>query len=133
MCQIGDIIIIKKYKDRGEMQHQHAFLVISEEQGKINNIPYNINCNVISAFKDEDHKIRKMRSPGNFPIVLDAYDVEMGNSNEGYIKADQIFYFQKENIEYEVIGKVASDKFNSLLAFILESEFEILDITENIY
>lgn len=34
MCQIGDIILVQKYKDRGQDLSQHSFVVISEKMGK---------------------------------------------------------------------------------------------------
>lgn len=133
MCQVGDVISIKNYKDQREATYPHAFVVISVEPDKLNQIPYNLTCTAISAFKDENHRIRKMESPGNFPFNLDEHDVEAGKSNAGYIKADQLFYFQSEMIDKNVIGKLEPEKFNALISFIVDSKFEILDIIASIY
>ena len=35
MCQIGDIILVQKYKDRGQDLSRHSFVVISDENGEI--------------------------------------------------------------------------------------------------
>lgn len=35
MCQVGDIIVIKSYKDRGNVLSRHSFVVIDDEEGKI--------------------------------------------------------------------------------------------------
>ena len=73
-----------------------------------------------------------MSYPGNFPIVFDDRTVENDNGKEGYIKADQLYYFQKESLEYEVIGRIKPDIFNLLIEFIEDSDFELVDITDNL-
>ena len=35
MCQIGDIILVQKYKDHGQDLSRHSFVVISDENGEI--------------------------------------------------------------------------------------------------
>lgn len=35
MCKIGDIIIVRKYKDHGKTISSHSFVVINDENGEI--------------------------------------------------------------------------------------------------
>lgn len=56
MCQVGNIIVIKQYKDRGKIISKHSFVVISEDNGKIEGIPYDFVANVMSSFKNDKQK-----------------------------------------------------------------------------
>lgn len=132
MCQVGDIILIQQYKDCGNLLNRHSFVVIDDEADQINGVPYDMICNVMSSFKSKTQRERKMSYPGNFPIVFDDRTVENDNGKEGYIKADQLYYFQKDSLEYEVIGRIKPDIFNLLIEFIEESDFDLVDITDNL-
>lgn len=132
MCQIGDIILIQQYKDRGNVLSRHSFVVIDDTADQINGVSYDLICNVMSSFKTNAQKERKMSYQGNFPIVFDDRVVKNDNKKNGYIKADQLYYFQKDALEYDVIGKIKPDIFNLLLEFIEESDFELVDITDNL-
>lgn len=132
MCQVGDIIVIKQYKDRGKIINKHSFVVINDENGKIEGISYDFVANVMSSFKTEEQKQRKLSYSGNFPITIDDRLVNDDNRKEGYIKADQLYYFQKRNIEYKVIGSLKPEIFELLLEFLEESDFDIVDIIDNL-
>lgn len=132
MCQLGDIILVQKYKDSGNLLNRHSFVVIDDENDQINGVSYDMICNVMSSFKNKAQRKRKMSYPGNFPIVFDDRIVENDNEREGYIKADQLYYFQKDSLDYEVIGQIKPEVFNLLMEFIEESDFELIDITDNL-
>lgn len=133
MCQVGDIIVIKSYKDRGNVLSRHSFVVIDDEEGKIEGIPYDFIANVMSSFKTEEQKRWKLNHyPGNFPIVFGDRVVKDDNGRNGYIKADQLYYFQKDKLDYEVIGNLKPEIFNLLIQFIEESDFELVDIIDNL-
>ena len=132
MCQVGDIIKIQRYQDGNKILSKHSFVVIDDESDKINGVSYDMICNVMSSFKDKIQRERKISYPGNFPIVLEDRIVENDNGKEGYIKADQLYYFQKDKIRYDVIGKLEPDIFNLLIEFIEESDFDLIDITDNL-
>lgn len=87
----------------------------------------------MSSFKTEEQKRWKLEHyPANFPIVFEDRVVQDDNGKDGYIKADQLYYFQKDNIEYEVKGHLEPEIFNLLIDFIEESDFEIVDIIDNL-
>ena len=118
MCEIGDIIVIEKYKDGNNDLSRHSFVVIQDEGGCIRGLSFDIVALVMSSFKDEQQRQRKMQYD-NFPIVPNDRDLtEGGNEKDGYIKADQFYFFQKANIQYRVIGKLKDDILLLLFEFI---------------
>ena len=108
MCKIGDIIIVDKYKDHGKSIRSHSFVVVSDENGEIHGLSY------------------------DFPLTSEDVDTDPNNGKSGYIKADQWYYFSKDKISYMVIGNMKSDIFNLLIDYIEESDFEIVDIVDNL-
>lgn len=132
MCKIGDIILVKKYKDHDKTLKHHSFIVLDDIQGTIQGMDYDFICNVLSSFKDEAQKERKLSYPGNFPVSNDDTVTDPDNGKNGYVKMDQMYYFKKENLEYQVIGSVLPDIFNLLIEFLQESDFPISAITDNL-
>ena len=69
----------------------------------------------MSSFKNAKQKQWKLEYyPANFPIVFDDRFVKNNNGKEGYIKVNQLYYFRKDIIDYEVIGHLDVDIFNLL-------------------
>ena len=132
MCKKRDIILIDSYKSQGIEVGKHSFVVIDDDGGEIHGLPYDLVCNVLSSFKDENQKIRKMSYPGNFLIRGIDQNVPGGNGKDGYIKADQLYYFEKDLIKYRVIGYMEEDAFNELIDFIQNGEFELEVIVDNL-
>lgn len=89
-------------------------------------------CNVISSFKNEKQKQRKLAYPGNFPISHNDTNTNPDNKKDGYIKADQLYYFQKDELDYRVIGYMDEEVFDLLIEFINESDFNFEDIIDNL-
>jgi len=132
MCKVGDIIVVEKYIDDGKTLSRHSFVVLNDEYGEIQGLDYDIVCNVISSFKDEEQKRRKLQFQGNFPIKAEDKNITNSKRNvDGYIKAEQIYYFSKEKTNYVVIGNLSIEVFNSLIQFIQELK-EIREITCNL-
>lgn len=132
MCKLRDIILIDNYVSEGTPLNRHSFVVIDEVGDEIQGVPYDFVCNVMSSFKNETQKARKLSYPGNFPITASDAPVSGGNGKDGYIKADQFYYFNKSKIDYTVIGSVNIDVFDELLNFIENGDFEIASITDNL-
>ncbi len=63
--------------------------------------------------------------------MFDDVDVN-GNQDSGYIKADQLYYFDSKKINYIVIGNLKIEIFNLLIEFIQELEINIEEITDNL-
>lgn len=117
MCEVGDIIVIEKYKDGDQELTKHSFVVIQNEGGCIRGLNFDIIALVMSSFKDEKQKQRKLQYD-NFPIVPSDEDLTQGNAREGYVKADQFYYFRTDSLEYQVIGKIKEDILSLLFEFI---------------
>lgn len=119
MCKIGDIIVVYRYKDGNKTLPTHSFVVLDDNNGQIQGIDFDFVGLVMSSFKDEEQKKRKLSYPGNFPITPEDQDIYDGDNREsGYIKAEQFYYFNKEKIPYKVIGKLDVEIFNLLIEFI---------------
>lgn len=132
MCQIGDIIVVNKYKHEGVEITRHSFVVIDDENGVIQGLPYDFVANVLSSFKGNKQRERKLSYPGNFPILHNDTNTDPDDGRDGFVKADQLYYFSKKNIDYSVIGEVKEEKFNELISFIENADFELLDIVDNL-
>ena len=98
MCKVGDIILVDNYKSEGKELGKHSFIIISDENGKIEGIDYDLICNVMSSIKSEMQKHKKLCYPGNFLISNDATITNPDNGKDGYVKTDQLYYFLKEKI-----------------------------------
>lgn len=132
MCKLGDIIVIKKYKDRGNNLSRHSFVVIDDEPGAIRGLSYDLVCNVMSSFKSKEQKKRKLRFLGNFPIVNEDTVTDPDDGKDGYIKSEQFYYFNKEKIDYIVIGSMSIEAFNNLIDYIENLKIDIEEITDNL-
>ncbi len=133
VCKVGDIILIRNYQSNGVNLGQHSFVVLSDESGQISGLSYDIICNVMSSFKNEEQREKKLRFPGNFPISHDDSEIEHNNGADGFIKTEQLYYFKKDKMDYMVIGCIKEEIFNLLLDFI-EDELDVplQDITDNL-
>lgn len=120
MCKIGDIIVIQKYKSQGKDIKRHSFVVIDDTDGNIQGLAFDFVSLVFSSFKSEEQKTKKLSYSANFPIVAEDVDIKEGNEGSGFIKAEQLYYFNKEKIEYRVIGSMDKDIFNLLIEFMQE-------------
>jgi hypothetical protein len=132
MCKVGDIILINDYKDRGTKIGRHSFVVVSDENGKIQGLSYDMICNVFSSFKSEEHKKKKMKYPGNFPIANEDTCTNPDNGKDGYIKTDQLYFFNKNKINYTIIGAIQPEVMNLILDFINASDFDVVAIIDNL-
>lgn len=131
MCKVGDIIVIQNYIHNGINLSKHSFIVLNDDAGQIQGLDYDIICNVMSSFKNEEQRRKKLCYPGNFPVESSDSTVVVGNDKSGYIKAEQFYYFNKEKIDYIVIGRLNEDAFNLLLEFIEKLE-EVKIILDNL-
>lgn len=132
MCKTGDIIVIKDYCRGGVKLSRHSFVILNDVAGEIQGLDYDIICNVMSSFKSKDQKIKKLSYPGNFPISHNDSCIAQGNTDEGYIKSEQLYYFAKDKIDYVVIGSVNTDVFNLLIEFIENLDIEMEHIIDNL-
>lgn len=128
MCKVGDIILVNKYSSQGVDLSRHSFIVISTEKGKISGLDYNMICNVMSSFHSEEHKARKLSYPGNIEIhPSDEYIRGKGNELGGYVKAEQLYFFDESKLDYIVIGNVTTE-FMRIIKEFIETHPELLEV-----
>lgn len=131
MCKVGDIIVVKNYRSHGTVINRHSFVVLSTEKGQIQGLDFDLVCNVMSSFHSEEHKKQKMKYPGNFVYSAEQEHIKNGHGKEGYIKAEQFYYFDRDKTDFYVLGNVEPELFNELLAYIQTLE-EIENIVDNL-
>ena len=126
MCKIGDIIVVKKYiADDGKIiNKQHSFVVIDDNVDKIEGISYDLVTNVMSSFKNEEHRKRKLSYKENIEITSKDIYSKQKNTKKGYIKADQLFYFDKSKLDYYVFASVTPELLDELIRIIIELRYE---------
>ena len=112
MCKLGDIIVIEEFKNEiGEKVKKHSFVVISDEKNTIEGLEYDFVSNMLCSFHNEEHKRKKLSFKENFYISKNMIMSKRKlNNKDGFIKADQLYYFNKDNIDYDIIGKL-NDKY----------------------
>lgn len=119
MCKKGDIILVNEYQDGDKLLTRHSFVVIDDEGGRVCGLNYDLVALVMSSFKDEQQRAHKMKYPGNFEVT--AADEKMkswAHGKDGYIKAEQFYYFDKSKLNFRVIGSLTEDTWSVLVEFI---------------
>ena len=90
---------------------------------------------MLCSFHNEEHKRKKLRFKENFYISKNMIMSKRKlNNKDGFIKADQLYYFNKDNIDYDIIGKL-NDKYQcNLLKLIrdLDNLEKAKNITSNL-
>lgn len=121
MCQIGDIILVYNPKRFRKPIGMHSFVVLDDKHGKIRGFDFDFIGLLMSSMDTEDKREKLMKYDGNFPITPEEQDIEDGgNGKDACIKAEQFYYFSKDKIKYQVIGRLEEDVFNLLIEFIEE-------------
>lgn len=125
VCKFGDVIVVRNYVgDDGKKVKQHSFVVIDDNPGTIKGLNYDLVTNVMSSFKDEEHRLKKLRHKENLEISSDDIISNFKNNKSGYIKTDQLFYFDKTKIDYYVFAKVDSELLDKLIKLVVELSIE---------
>ena len=125
MCKFGDVIVVKDYiGDDGKRIKKHSFVVIDDTPGVIKGLNYNLVTNVMSSFHDEKQRIKKLRYKENLEICSEDIISLTKNSKNGYIKADQLYYFDKNKLDYYVFAKVDSQLLDELVKLVIELSVE---------
>lgn len=134
MCKIGDIIVIKNYiSENNKIIGIHSFIVIDDNNGKIHGLSYDFVATVMSSFKDENHKNKKLQYQENLEIK-NSHLINNKLKKDSYVKTNKIFYFDKTNIEYYIFGKVSKKYLNQILNLVklLSEENKLVLVTNNL-
>lgn len=121
MCKLGDIIVIDEYIGEDDVKvNKHSFVVINDKPDFIEGLKYDLVTNVMSSFKNEDHKNKKLRFLENVEVISkDIISSKKFNKKEGFIKADQLIYFDKSKIKYYVLGHISDELLDELIMIIM--------------
>lgn len=135
MCKLGDIIVVNKYigDDKKEIG-AHSFIVVDDTNGTIKGLEYTMVASVISSFKSEEHKKKKLKFQENIEITNNNLIEGKNLKKPSYVKVDKLFYFDKNNLDYYIFARISDDFLDELLKIILQlSEKEKLTIiTDNL-
>ena len=121
MCKLGDIIVINRYigEDYQEL-NKHSFVVINDKPDFIEGLRYDMITNVMSSFKSEEHRMKKLRYEENVEIISEKIISKIPiNNKSGYIKANQFIYFDKSKIDYYVLGHISDELLDELIMVIV--------------
>lgn len=135
MCKIGDIVVIKNYvSENGKNIGVHSFIVIDDSNGKIRGLSYDFVATVISSFKNKVHKKKKLNYEENLEIKNSHLMNNQKLKKASYVKIDKIFYFDKNNIDYYVLGKISNEYLVKILNLVsvLSEKNKLLLVTKNI-
>ncbi len=134
MCKLGDIIVVNNYiGDDGKQLSQHSFVVVSDEKGTIAGLEYSMVASVISSFKSEKQRQKKLKYEENMELPLDSMN-EKDFEKSSYVKADKAFYFNKDKLDYYVLATLKDEYLDELLKLILKlaSEGKLNQIIDNL-
>lgn len=136
MCKVGDIIVVNKYiGDDGKEIGKHSFIVIDDNQDSIKGLDYHMVTTVISSFKSEEQKQAKLRIKGNIEVKTFEKKGEIKEFRKSsYIKADKLFYFNKEKLDYYIFGRISDDLLDELIKIIIQlsNEEKLVQVTDNL-
>ena len=134
MCKLGDIIVVNKYiGEGGSIVNKHSFVVIDDKKGVISGLDYDMVAAAISSFKNNQHKLTKLRYKENMELPIDSMK-QKNLKNDSYVKADQVHYFNKAKLDYYVLGTLKKKYLNDLLDLIISLEIDgrVKIITSNL-
>lgn len=114
--KFGDIVIITKYiSEDGKDMSGHSFIVVGDEEGEIQGIPYDLVCSVMTSIKEGK---RYKNSSNWLKITADDRNINPENNKSAYIKANQLYYFQKNSIDTIQIGCATEEIMDALIELI---------------
>ena len=59
MCKLGDIIVVKEFKNElGEAIPKHSFVVINDEMDYVEGLKYDFVTNMMCSFHSDEHKTK---------------------------------------------------------------------------
>ena len=82
-------------------------------------LDYNLAAVVMSSFKSQEQKNKKLKYEGNIELPLDVMENNV-LKKESYVKADKVFYFNKENLDYFVLATIKDEFMDELVKIILK-------------
>lgn len=117
MCKVGDIIKIEKYiGDDGKEVGRHSFVVISEDEDVIQGYNFDfVGCPMSSIKSDAQRE--KVAADERLMIIKsnDQNGMPASNYEESFIKSNLFYYFQKNKIQYQLLGSLNIETYMKLM------------------
>lgn len=121
MCKLGDIIVVNEFKDKnGVTVPKHSFVVINDEPDYIEGYAYDFVSNVMCSFHSDEQKEHKLSFESNLEVKPENIENGKHNNKNGYIRADDLFYFKKDKIEYQVLAHLNDELLDELVQLIIK-------------
>ena len=121
MCKLGDIIVVKEFKNEiGTIISRHSFVVVDDRENSIKGLNYDFVANMMGSFHNEKHRTEKLNYKQNILISKEQVNGKKLNQKDGYIKVNNFYLFNKKKIEYKTIGHLNKKTIKELLKTILE-------------
>lgn len=121
MCKVGDIIVINEFKNENDkVISKHSFVVISDEENYISGLKYDFVVNMLCSFHNKKHRNKKIKFKENLEIKETSICGKNINNKTGYIKVDQLYYFDKNLITYKVIACMDNGLLEELIILIIK-------------
>ena len=73
----------------------------------------------MSSFKSKKHRLKKLKFEENIEVISNEIISKSKNNKSGYIKADQINYFNKSKIKYYVLGHISDELLKELICLVI--------------
>lgn len=133
MCKLGDIIVIDEFiGEDGKKISKHSFIVVDDEKDSIKGLDYDFVSTIMSSFKDEKHKEKVLSYKVNKEIKNKDLKGEFKLKKSSYIKANKLYYFDKNKIVYHVLARITDEYLDDLVKMILNlSEQDKISIITN--
>ena len=130
MINYGEIIVIEKFLNSHNKEvSAHPFVVIDNNAGVIQGIEYDISAAMLTSIKNDLHKQKYSKYKVN--MFISAKD---GVRKDSFLKLNEIYYFNEQDINYYKVGKIDDDLMDQIdeLIFELDQEGEIIDVINNL-
>ncbi len=117
MCKVGDIIGVPTfYGETNMLCDFHYFIVVGEDKGQIEGLDFTKVGSMMCSLdgKPEKYKERKLKHRENIPIETTDFNLGKRNRKSGFIKSDQLHYFNKKETKYFPVGIVSVEILNKL-------------------
>lgn len=120
MCQVGDIILINRFKDaNGTEVSRHPFIVVDDAADTIGGLDFDLVSVMTTSYKGEADLSRKRFDPGYVHL-----DVSDGMKKVSHAFIYDLYYFNLQKIDYQIIGQLETEAFNRVLDVIDEFDRE---------
>lgn len=135
MCQVGDIILVYNAKYHGREVGPHQFLIVDDTPGKVSGMDYDVISNILSSMTTGSKQERYHKFPGNISIKPDDREIIRENNKDAFLSADELFYFNLDNLDYKPIGYLHDDVMeliNDFVRELQEKDVAFEQITDNL-